>query len=276
MRRDHPWVWARRKRSPGIVLFEPRMLPVFRIGVTMSVTTRICSIRRWWRAKSKYSRLAKPSQEGKMHDPPRILRPPDVDIERSPLGRMPFLDGCERDPHAQARRHRAARHVADVDSTRKDAVTRPRDSPIVHPHSNEAWIIVARPLRLKRLATNERPAPFHDPGAVHLERRLVSVEVLAGQEEAFLEAKRVPRAEADRLDPEVRPGRQERFPDPQSLRRGRRELEPRIPRLAGAGDRGRIPTTGKGGGPHRRESRAAPLPTPPPLRFICETGRSLH
>src|SRR5437899_6753574 len=202
-----------------------------------------------------------------MHDPPPILRPPDVDIERSPLGRMPFLDGCERAPHAQARRHRAARHVADVDSTRKDAVTRPRDSPIVHPHSNEAWIIVARPLRLERLATDERPAPFHDPGAVHLERRLVSVEVLARQEEAFLQAKRVPRAEADWLDPEVRPGLEEGLPDPQSLRRGREELEPRLSRVAGSGDEERRPSTGNGGVPRWRDGGSVRIRFPPPLDF---------
>src|SRR3989449_1995103 len=243
------------------------MLPVICPGVTMFVTTRICSIRMCRAADSNYSHRLEPSQEGEAHDAPGTPRPANIDVKRSSLRGVTFLDGCERDPHAQARRHRSARRVADVDSTGKDAVTRPRDSPIVHPRPNEAWIIVARPLRLKRLATNERPAPFHDPGAVHLERRLVSVEVLAGQEEAFLEAKRVPRAEADRLDPEVRPGLQERFPDPQSLRRGRKELEPRLARVAGSGDEERRPSTGNGGVPHRRDGGASPLPIPPPPPF---------
>src|SRR5881296_2149865 len=243
------------------------MLPVICPGVTMFVTTRICSIRMCRAADSNYSHRLEPSQEGEAHDAPGTPRPANIDVKRSSLRGVTFLDGCERDPHAQARRHRSARRVADVDSTGKDAVTRPRDSPIVHPHPNEAWIIVARPLRLKRLASDERPAPFHDPGAVHLERRLVSVEVLAGQEEAFLEAKRVPRAEADRLDPEVRPGLQERFPDPQSLRRGRKELEPGLSRVSGSRDEERGSSTGNGGVPSRRDRGARPARFPPPLDF---------
>src|SRR5207244_1374877 len=224
-------------------------------------------------ADSNYSHRLEPSQEGEAHDAPGTPRPANIDVKRSSLRAVTFLEGCEPDPHAQARRHRSARRVADVDSTGKDAVTRPRDSPIVHPHSNEAWIIVARPLRLKRLATNERPAPFHDPGAVHVERRLVSVEVLAGQEEAFLEAKRVPRAKADRLDPEVRAGLQEGFPDPQSLGRGREELEPRLSRVAGSGDQERGTSTGNGGVPRWRDGGSVRIRFPPPLDFRWNRAR---
>src|SRR5438034_5591346 len=132
--------------------------------------------------------------------------------------------------------------MADVDSTRKDAVAGPRDPPVLHPHTHEPRIIVARPLRFERLAADERAAPLDDPGAIHLERRLMPVEVLPGQEVALLQAQRVPRAEADRLDPQVRPGLQERFPDPQSLRRGRKELEPGLSRVSGSRDEDRKST----------------------------------
>src|SRR6059036_416053 len=118
--------------------------------------------------------------------------------------------------------------MPDVDSTGKDAMPGPRDSPVLHPHTHEPRIVVARPLRLERLAADERPAPLDDPSAVHLERRLVPVEVLPGQEIALFQAKRVPRPEADRLDPEIRTGLQERFPDPQSFGRCRKELESRL------------------------------------------------
>src|SRR5881296_4325520 len=93
--------------------------------------------------------------------------------------------------------------MADVDSTRKDAVAGPRDPPVLHPHTHEPRIIVARPLRFERLAADERAAPLDDPGAIHLERRLMPVEVLPGQEVAFLQAERVPGPEADWLDPKV-------------------------------------------------------------------------
>src|SRR2546428_1536487 len=169
------------------------MLPVICPGVTMFVTTRICSIRMCRADGSNYSHRLEPSQEGEAPGAPGTHRPGNLGVKRRSLRGVTFLDGCERDPHAQARRHRSARRVADVDSTGKDAVTRPRDSPIVHPHPNEAWIIVARPLRLKRLATNERPAPFHDPGPAHLEGRLVSAEILSCKQDAFLQAKEVPR-----------------------------------------------------------------------------------
>src|SRR5437870_12631584 len=118
--------------------------------------------------------------------------------------------------------------MADVDSTLMDAVAVPRDPLVLHPHPHKAWIIIPCPLRLQRLAADERSAPLDDPGAVHLERRLMPVEVLSGVEVAFLEAERVPRPEADRLDSEVPAGPEERFPDPQSLGRHREALESRL------------------------------------------------
>src|SRR5438128_3716257 len=217
--------------------------------------------------------LMEMSQEGEGYHVGCVRRPANVDLEACLGRRTAAVHRRERDPHAQARGHRSARHVADVDSTGKDAVTRPRDSPIVHPHPNEAWIIVARPLRLKRLASDERPAPFHDPGAVHLERRLVSVEVLAGQEEALLQAERVPRPEANRLDPEVRPGLQQGFPDPQSLGRHREELEPRLSRVAGSGDQERGTSTGNGGVPRWRDGGSVRIRFPPPLDFRWNRAR---
>src|SRR2546421_13041400 len=104
--------------------------------------------------------------------------------------------------------------MPDVDPMGKNAVAGPRDSSIVHPHADEPRIAVARPLRLERLAADERSAPLDDPGAVHLERRLMPVEVLSGEEVAFLEAVRGPRREADRLEPGGRTGVQEGFPAP--------------------------------------------------------------
>src|SRR2546427_13228558 len=146
--------------------------------------------------------------------------------------------------------------MPDVDPMGKNAVAGPRDSSIVHPHADEPRIIVARSLRLERLAADERSAPLDDPSAIHLERRLVSVEVLPGQEIAFFQAKRVPRPEADRLDPEVRPGLQERFPDPQSFGRCRKELESRLSRVPGPRDEKRGPSTGNAGVPCGRNGGA--------------------
>src|SRR2546427_3874369 len=134
----------------------------------------------------------------------------------------------------------------------KNAVAGPRDSSIIHPHADEPRIIVARPLRLERLAADEPPAPLDNPGAVHLERRLMPVEVLPGQEIALFQAERVPRPETDRLDPEVRPGFQERFPDPRSLRRCRKERESRLSCVPRCGDEKRGPSTGHGAGPRGR------------------------
>src|SRR5439155_10167102 len=138
----------------------------------------------------------------------------------------------------------------------KNAVAGPRDSSIIHPHADEPRIIVARPLRLERLAADERSAPLDDPSAIHLERRLVPAEVLPGQKIALFQAKRVPRPEANRLDPEVRPGFQERFPDPQSLSRCRKELESRLSCVPRSCDEKRGPSTGNGGVPCGRDGGA--------------------
>src|SRR5437867_8525857 len=126
----------------------------------------------------------------------------------------------------------------------KDAVAGPRYPSVLHPHTHKAWIIIPRALRLEGLATDEQPAPLYDPGAVHLERRLMPVEVLPGQEVALLQAQRVPRAEADRLAPEVSPGFEERFPDPGSLGRCRKALESRLFRVSGSRGEQRGPSPG--------------------------------
>src|SRR6266571_724582 len=164
--------------------------------------------------------------------------------------------------------------MPDVDSTGKDAVAGPRDPPVLHPHTHEPRILVARPLRLERLAADERPAPLDDPGAVHLERRLMPVEVLSGEEVAFLEAERVPRPEADRLDSEVPAGLEERFPDPRSLRRRRKELETRFSRVPGPRDEKRGPSSGNGGVPCGRDGGARRIRVPPPLDFRWNRARS--
>src|SRR5436309_14672409 len=118
----------------------------------------------------------------------------------------------------------------------KDAVAGPRYPSVLHPHPHKAWIVIPRPLRLERLAADERATPLDDPGAVHLERRLMPVEVLPEQEVALLQAQRVPRSQADRLNPEVRAGFEERFPGPGSLGRRRKELEPDLSRVSGPRD----------------------------------------
>src|SRR5256885_7924651 len=196
------------------------------------------------------------SQEGEGYPPGSMRRPANVDLEACLGRRMAAVHRCERDPDAQTRRHRATRHMPDVDSTGKDAVPRPWDAPVVHPHTYEPRIVVARALHLEGLAADEGSAPLDDPGAVHLERRLVSVEVLPGQKIALFQAKRVPRPEADRLDPEVRPGFQERLPDPQSLGRCRKELESRLSCVPRSCDEKRGPSTGNGGVPCGRDGDA--------------------
>src|SRR5436309_6638476 len=126
----------------------------------------------------------------------------------------------------------------------KDAVAGPRYPSVLHPHTHKAWIIIPRALRLEGLATDEQPAPLYDPGAVHLERRLMPVEILPGQEVALLQPQRVPRSQTNRLNPEVRAGFEERFPDPGSLGRRRKELEPGLSRVPGPRDEERRPSSG--------------------------------
>src|SRR2546427_9719192 len=115
-----------------------------------------------------------------------MRRPANVDLEAC-LGRhMAAVHRCKRDSNAQTWRHRATRHMPDVDSTGKDAVAGPRDSPALHLHTHEPRIIVARPLRFDRLATDDGPAPLYDTGAVHLEQRLVPVEILFAEQVTIL------------------------------------------------------------------------------------------
>src|SRR2546426_10171038 len=250
------------------------MLPVLRTGVTMFVTTRICAIRRWWRPASNYSLQSRPSQEGEPDHAAWVRRAADVNVEGRPFGGVALVHRRERNPHAKAGRHRPARHVARIDPMGKNAVAGPRDSSIVHPHADEPRIIVARALRLERLETDEGPGPFHDPNAIHLERRLVPVEVLPGQKIAFFQAKRVPRPEADRLDAEVRPGFQERFPDPRSLGRCRKQLESRLSCVPRSCDEKRGSSTGNGGVPGGRGGDAWGTRLPPPLHFRWNRARA--
>src|SRR5207245_3956373 len=98
--------------------------------------------------------------------------------------------------------------MPSVDSTGKDAMAGPCDSPVVHPDTNEPPIIVPCSLRLERFAAAETSTPLHDPGAVHLKPRLMPVEVWSGEQIALLQAERCPRSQADRPDPELRPALQ--------------------------------------------------------------------
>src|SRR2546428_10722338 len=193
--------------------------------------------------------------------------PADVDLEGRSLRGVSLVDGGERDPHAQARRHRPARDVAYVDPTGKDAETGPRDPAVLHPYADETRIVVPVPLGHERLATNKRPLPFHEPRAVHLERRLLSVEILTGQEVALFQSKGVPRAEADRPRPEVLAGLEEGVPHPRALARHGEQLEARLSRVPGAGRQERGASTGNGGLPRRGDGggggRGPPAPPPP-------------
>src|SRR3989442_1646820 len=152
--------------------------------------------------------------------------PADVDLEGRSLRGVSLVDGGERDPHAQARRHRPARDVAHVGPAGDHAEAGPGNSAVLHPHADETRIAVPVPLGRERLATNERPLPFHEPRAVHLERRLLSVEILTGQEVALFQSKGVPRTEPDRPRPEALAGLEEGVPDPSALARAGEELEP--------------------------------------------------
>src|SRR5439155_15189067 len=96
---------------------------------------------------------------------------------------------------------------------------------------------------------------------------LMPVEVLSGEEIALLQAQRVPCSQADRLDPEVRAGFEERFPDPGSLGRRRKELEPGLSRVSGSRDEERGSSTGNGGVPSRWDRGAPRARFPPPLDF---------
>src|SRR3989442_3278631 len=193
--------------------------------------------------------------------------PADVDLEGRSLRGVSLVDGGERDPHAQARRHRPTRDVAYVGPAGDRADAGPRNSAVLHPNANEPQILVPFPLGHERLATNERPLPFHEPRAVHLERRLPSVEILTGQEVALFQSKGVPRAEPNRPRPEVLARLEEGVPHPGALARGGEQLEARLSRVPGAGREERRASTGNGGLPRRGGGGARRPPSPPPLHF---------
>src|SRR5438552_2389055 len=84
--------------------------------------------------------------------------PANVDLEGGPLRSVSLVDGGERDPHAQARRHRPARHVAYLSPTREDAEAGTRNAAVLHPYADETRIVVPVPLGHERLPAEERPA----------------------------------------------------------------------------------------------------------------------
>src|SRR5947209_1013015 len=106
--------------------------------------------------------------------------PADVDIEARVVCGVSLVDGRERDPDPKARRHRPTRHVAYLSPTREDAEARPRNAAVPHPHADETRIVVPVPLGHERLTAEERPVPFHEPGALSLERLLPSGGILTG------------------------------------------------------------------------------------------------
>src|SRR5438034_8613765 len=109
-----------------------------------------------------------------------------------------------------------------------------RDSSILHADAEKPPIVVPRSLPLQRAPSDEVVIPLHKPFAVHLERGLMPVEVLAREQVSFFQPERVPCAEADRPRPdaEVLAGFQDRLPDAQALRRGGKELEARLTGIA--------------------------------------------
>src|SRR2546428_4619144 len=101
--------------------------------------------------------------------------PADVDIQRGPDRGGGLVHRSERDPDAKRRRHRPTRHQADVLRLEQDAVPVPWDPAILHAQAYEPPIVVLRLLSLERVASAEWVVPFHEPCAVHLERRLMPV-----------------------------------------------------------------------------------------------------
>src|SRR5256884_6549836 len=173
----------------------------------------------------------------------RMRSPADVDIEWGPDRRGRFVDGRECDPDSKRGRHRPARHMSGLVAAEQDGMAVPRDPPIVHADPDDPPIIVPSPLPLERLASEERAIPFHEPGGIHFERRLVAIEILTGEEVSFLEAQGVASPEADRADAEVLAGPEESLPPREASARRRTELEPRP--AGGPGPRreeGRPPT----------------------------------
>src|SRR5438132_7172638 len=266
-RRDHPW-GAPRRGARGIVLFEPRMLPAVRAPVTTFVTIPPRSISRYggrwvnllpWRGGA--------SQEGKRHDARRMQGPSDVDIQRSPDCGGRLVHGSERDPHSKGGRNRTARHLSDFRSPQEDAMPVSRDPSILHADADKPPMIVPRPLPLERVPSDKVVIPLHEPFAVHLERGLMPVEILAREQVSFFQPERVPRAEADRPDAEVLAGFQDRLPDAQALRRSGKELEPRLPGITRPRRKEGGPSIGNGGLPCMRHGGVRGTGPPPPLDF---------
>src|SRR6266545_3756591 len=196
-----------------------------------------------------------------------MRRPADIDLDGSLWRRVLAIDEGERDPHAQAWGHRAARDPADRRSTGRDGAPVAGDPPVLHAHADEPRIVVPRPLRLERVAAHERTVPLHEPRAVHLERSLMAVEVLPRQQVALLEPQRVPRPQADRLQAHVGAGAPEGRPDPEPLAGGREELESHLTRVARPRDQERGPSSGNGRVPSGPYGGAVRRPGPPPPDF---------
>src|SRR5437773_10812634 len=266
-RRDHPW-GAPRRSARGIVLFEPRMLPAVRAPVTTFVTIPTRSISRYGgRWVNLLPSRDGASQEGELHDARRMQGPSDVDIQRSPDGGGRLVHGSERDPHSKGGRHRTTRHRPDFRSPQEDPMPVSRDSSILHADADKPLLIVPRPLPLQRVPSDKVVSPLHKPFAVHLERGLMPVEILAREQVSFFQPERVPRAEADRPDAEVLAGFQDRLPDSQALDRGRKELEPRLPGVARPRRKEGGPSIRNGGLPCMRHGGVRGMGPPPPLDF---------
>src|SRR5947208_13869324 len=127
-----------------------------------------------------------------------------------------------------------------------------RDSSILHADAEKPPIVVPRSLPFQRAPSDEVVIPLHEPFAVHLERGLMPVEVLAREQVSFFQPERVPCAEADRPDAEILAGFQDRLPDAQALRRGGKELEARLTGTAAALRKEGGPSIGNGGLPCMR------------------------
>src|SRR5436190_23636448 len=177
--------------------------------------------------------------------------PADVDVEWGPDRRGRLVDGRERDSDSEGGGHRPTRHLPGLLPAGPDGMTVTRDPSPVHANPDEPPIIVSRPRPLERLAPEERATPFDEPGGVHLERCLMAIEILTGQEVSFLEAQGVASPEADRADAEVLPGSEECLRHREAFARGREELERRLAGVPGPrGEDGRL-AIGEAGLPSR-------------------------
>src|SRR5205823_9673097 len=189
------------------------------------------------------------------------------DLEGRPDFGGGFVHRGEGDPHAKRRGHRPARHASHLGPFHEDGKSVPWNPAVLHADSNEPSIIVTCPLPLERLPPDEIAVPLHDPGTVHLERGLMSVEILTREEVSLLQPQRVPRPKADWPKAEVGSGLQEALPHLGALRRRREELESRLSGISGPGRQEGPASTGNGGPPSRRHGGALRPPPPPPPDF---------